>query len=325
MNAEKKQNIVVAGGGVFGTSMAERLAWNSENRVVIHSIEPDVVESINRYHKNTKYFPTRYLNRDVRATGDYSIFQDADVILLVIPSKFIVSFSNEIKNHIPEGRNPLVINLAKGMSDEGAFLTENIPFKRTASMKGPSFAIEVLNGFPTAFTFGGNIEDYHYVKDVIFKDTSLMLDHTDDVRAVELASILKNMYAIAIGLVSGRYNSPNVDYLVYTKAVNEMRGIMKMYHCDDEIMYRYCAIGDLGLTGLNDLSRNRTLGMLIGKGFSYDQHSSATTIEGHRTTKLIGETIKEKGVEAQFPLVTALYNLMFEKASLNDYLLAVFK
>ena len=216
----KKNNIVVAGGGVFGTAIAERLAWNTDNNVIIHSVEAEVVQTINGQHRNVKYFPTRFLNINLKATEDYSVFADADAIFLVIPSKAIVSFSNEIKKYTAD-RQPLVINLAKGMSEEGAFITENIPFSRTASMKGPSFAIEVLNGLPTAFTFGGKKEDYLYVKNEVFRNTSLLLDHTDDVRGVELTSILKNMYAIAIGLVSGRYSSPNVDFLVYTRAVNE--------------------------------------------------------------------------------------------------------
>lgn len=320
---KKKNKIIVAGGGVFGTAMAERLSWNGNNEVIIHSVEEEVVETINTQHKNVKYFPTRYLNNSLKATGDYDVFCDADVIFLVIPSKAIVSFSEEIKKYTKE-REPLVINLAKGMSDDGAFITEKIPFTHTASMKGPSFAIEVLNGLPTAFTFGGTEEDYRFVKNVIFNNTSLMLDHTDDIRGVELTSILKNMYAIAIGLVSGRYSSPNVDFLVYTKAVNEMRGFLRLFNCDSETIFRYCAIGDLGLTGLNDLSRNRTLGMLIGKGFDYSKGSSATLIEGHRTIKLFGELTRERGVKDDYPLVQALYRLLYEGDKLNDYLMTVF-
>ena len=162
--AEKKNNVVVAGGGVFGTAIAERLAWNDKNNVIIHSVESDVVKTINEQHRNVKYFPTRYLNMNLKASGDYSVFCDADQIFLVIPSKAIVSFSQEIKKYTKD-REPLVINLAKGMSDDGAFITEKIPFRNTASMKGPSFAIEVLNGLPTAFTFGGKKEDYLFVKD----------------------------------------------------------------------------------------------------------------------------------------------------------------
>ncbi len=322
--SEKKNTIVVAGGGVFGTSISERLAWNSDNRVIIHSVEEDVVENINKTHKNLKYFPTRYLNRAISATSDMNIFKEADQIFLVIPSKAIVPFSENVRKIIGD-KEPLIINLAKGMSDDGAFITEKMPFKRTASMKGPSFAIEVLNGFPTAFTFGGDVKDYEFVKNELFKDTGLLLDHTYDIRAVELTSILKNMYAIAIGLVSGRYNSPNVDFMIYTKAVNEMRGFLKLFGCCEETIFRYCAIGDLGLTGLNDLSRNRTFGMLIGKGFAYEQGNSATVIEGHRTIKLFGEMVKKDHLEKDYPLVQALYKLMYEGATLNDYLMEVFR
>lgn len=317
-----KNRIVVAGGGVFGTAMAERLAWNTDNSVVIHSIEKEVVETINSQHRNVKYFPTRFLNMNLSASSDYSVFSDADAVFLVIPSKAIVSFSREMKKYTGSNE-PLIINLAKGMSDDGAFITEKIPFRNTASMKGPSFAIEVLNGLPTAFTFGGVESDYLYVRDQLFPGTSLMLDHTDDVRGVELTSILKNMYAIAIGLVSGRYSSPNVDFLVYTKAVNEIRGFLRMFDCDPETIFRYCAIGDLGLTGLNDLSRNRTLGMLIGKGFDYTQGNTATLVEGHRTIKLFGQKTRQMGLEKEYPLVQALYRLMYEGANLNDYMLSV--
>ena len=137
-------------------------------------------------------------------------------------------------------------------------------------------------------------------------------------------SILKNMYAIAIGIVSGKFNSPNVDFLVYTKAVNEMKDLLGIFGCSSDAIFRYCGIGDLGLTALNDLSRNRTLGMLIGKGFGFDPNTkSSTVVEGLRTIKLIGDITREKGVADDFPLVQALYRLIYEDDSLNDYTLSV--
>ncbi len=315
-------NIVIAGAGTFGTAVAERLAWNINNRVTLHTIEKDVEREINEKHTNRKYFPTRFLSRYLSATSSFSVFKEADVIMLVIPSKAIVPFSEEIRKNT--SGEPLIINLAKGMSDDGAFITENIPFMRTASMKGPSFAIETINGFPTSFTFGGKREDYDYFRKEVLPDTQFSLDYSSDVRAVELMSILKNMYAIAIGIVSGKFNSPNVDFLVYTKAVNEMRGLLRIFDCSEETIFRYCGIGDLGLTALNDLSRNRTLGMLIGKGFGYDPDSkSSTVVEGLRTVKLIGEITRQKGVAEEFPLVQALYRLLYENDSLNSYTLSV--
>jgi len=317
------KTIIIAGAGVFGTAIAERLSWNNTNTVILWSIEEDVVEDINRNHRNSKYFPTHFLNTSIRATSDKDIFRSADCILLVIPSKAIVSFTEEIKPMTKP--DCMVINLAKGMSDDGAFITEKIPFARTASMKGPTFAIEVLHGLPSAFTFGGEKEDYIAFKDEVLTGTGLYLDFTEDIRSVELMSILKNMYAIAIGLVSGRFNSPNVDFLIYTKTVNEMRRFLSLFSCDTETIFRYCGLGDLGLTSLNDLSRNRTMGLLMGKGFSMDTTGkSATVVEGSRTVKLMGEMTRERNVEEEFPIVQALYRMMYEGETLNDYMKAVF-
>lgn len=316
--------IIVAGGGVFGTSIAERLVWNRENDVTIHTIEEDVYKDINCNHQNTKYFPTKFLSPSIKAAMDDSVFDSADVIMLVLPSKVIVPFSNGIASRVKN--NPLIINLAKGMSDEGAFITEDIPFKRRASMKGPSFAIETMNGFPTSFTFGGGKDDYEYFLSSVLPHTGFTLDWTEDTRSVELCSILKNMYAIAIGLVSGKYGSPNVDFLVYTKAVREMRMLLKLYNCSEETIFCYCGLGDLGLTALNDLSRNRTFGMLLGKGFLFNEEkNAATVIEGKRTIKIIASFIKERGLEKDFPLVTSLYSLLYENGSLKEYYLSVLR
>ncbi len=318
----RKRNIIIAGSGVFGTAIAERLAWNSDNRVFIYSRCEKVVNEINENHKNTKSFSTRYINKNIKAFSNFENFKIADCIFLAIPSKSIISFCNGIKEFVNE--NTLVINLAKGMSNEGAFITEKLPFQKKASMKGPTFAIELLNGFPSAFTFGGIKEDYLFVKEKILKNTALTLDYTADVRAVELLSILKNMYAIAIGLVSGRYNSPNVDFLIYTKSVNEMRKFLMLFNCDSSTIFKYCGMGDLGLTSLNDLSRNRTLGLLVGKGFLQD-NKSTTVIEGYRTIKLMHEKTKENNIEKDYPIVTALYKLMYKEEDLTEYINSVFE
>ena len=143
-------------------------------------------------------------------------------------------------------------------------------------------------------------------------------------RDIRIAPVRTPIPYIPIGLVSGKFNSPNVDFLVYTKAVNEMRGFLRIFGCESDTIFRYCGIGDLGLTALNDLSRNRTLGMLIGKGFGFDPDSkSSTVVEGLRTVKLMGEITREKNVTGDFPLVQALYRLLYENDSLNDYTVSV--
>ncbi len=317
----KKKNIIIAGSGVFGTALAERLAWNVNNRVLIYARDEVVVTDINNTHQNKKCYPTRFLKNSIMAFSDIERFEEADYIFLAIPSKSIISFTKEIEKYIK--KDTLVINLAKGMNSDGTFITDHI--NNPVSMKGPTFAIELLNGFPSAFTVGGRIEDYHKIKNDILPSTMISIDYTTDAKAVELLSVLKNMYAIAIGLVSGRYNSPNVDFLIYTKAVNEMRKFLKLFNCQEDTIFKYCGIGDLGLTSLNDLSRNRTLGLLIGKGFVPDvTNNSSTIVEGYRTVKLMYDRVHERNMSCDFPIVTALYYLLYGEATINDYLETVF-
>ena len=315
------RSIVLAGAGVFGTALAQRLSWNPGNSITLYTIEDDVIDDINTNHQNAKYFPGRHIHTDIVATGDISCTYQADVLFLAIPSKAIEGFCQEIEPHTRE--DICVINLSKGLADDGSFLVDSIPFTHTGSMKGPTFAVEVINGAPSGMTFGGSREDFQFMQQVMH-ETGITLDHSTDIRAVEFLSVLKNMYAIAIGIVSGRYNSPNVDFLLMTKAVNEMRRMLQLYDCDENTIFTYCGLGDLGLTALNDLSRNRTLGLLIGKGFSNDPKSS-TVIEGLRTIRLLGELVRSRQIEQGFPVLNALYELLYEKASLNDYIVTVLK
>ncbi len=312
-------HIVIAGTGVFGTALAQRLSWNSKNHITLYSIEPDVVKDINEKNQNSKYFPGRHINNDIRATLDISCAYNADVIFLAIPSQVIEPYTHKIAPYTR--KDTRIINLSKGLSADGSFLVDSIPFPHVGSLKGPTFAVEVMNGVPTALTYGGTTDDFSYIRNILL-ETGISLDHTDDLRGVELVSVLKNMYAIAIGIVSGRYNSPNVDFLVMTKAVNEMRDLLELYGCSSNTIFNYCGIGDLGLTALNDLSRNRTLGLLIGKGFFNDPKSS-TVIEGLRTIRLLGELVREKGLEDKFVVLEALYALMYSGVSLNEYYLKV--
>jgi glycerol-3-phosphate dehydrogenase (NAD(P)+) len=314
-----KRSIVVAGAGVFGTALAQRLSWNNGNSITLYTIEDDVIHDINTNSQNTKYFPGRHIHHDIVATGDIACTYTADVLFLAIPSKAIESFCHAIAHEVKE--ELLVVNLSKGLSEDGSFLIEQIPFPHTGSLKGPTFAVEVMNGDPSGMTFGGTKEDYLHLKDVM-RDTGITIDHSEDIRAVEFLSVLKNMYAIAIGIVSGRYNSPNVDFLLMTKAVNEMRSMLRLYGCDEKTIFNYCGLGDLGLTALNDLSRNRTLGLLIGKGFS-NNPKSTTVIEGLRTIKLLGELVKEKGLEDEFIVLKSLHALIYAGSSLNDYYMTV--
>jgi len=261
------KNIVFLGAGSIGTALGNSLAARQDLNVSLLSVEHDVVDTITSSNINQKYFPNIRLNQSLKATTDQNILKNAGVVFIAIPSVAVVDYMQQIRLLLPE--NALLVNLAKGFGCHQQIisqcLAEHLP-NPVCALKGPSFAREIINNSPTAFTLAANDIELCKQLEPIFDETNLFVDITNDLLGVEISSILKNIYAILIGIVDAHFNSPNLRFMMFTRAFNEMRNILIHFGGHEETMFRYCGIGDFGLTALNDLSRNRTLGLLIGKG-----------------------------------------------------------
>jgi glycerol-3-phosphate dehydrogenase (NAD(P)+) len=139
------------------------------------------------------------------------------------------------------------------------------------------------------------------------------------VEGVEYLSILKNIYAIILGIVDANFDSPNMRFLILTKAFDEMRRIMLKSGGKESSMFHYSGYGDFSLTALNDLSRNRTLGLLIGKGFFTKDISDKVVLEGKMAVSTFCEKILEESGEKEFPMIFEL-----QKVFLNNYDISYF-
>ncbi len=309
----KNLNICIVGAGTIGTAIAHVLAEKDSLHVQLLSIEEDVVNDINALKINTRYFPQIRLNPRLTATIDNNVLSSADIVFMGIPSGVVVPFIKSVKEQL----NPsaLLINLAKGFGTQDETIVDNlrkVVENPVCTLKGPTFAREIINHVPSAMTLGADDESiFHLMKDV-FESTSIHIDYTKDITGVEMLSILKNIYAITIGIVDAHYDSPNLRFMVFTRAFNEMRGILLKFGGKQETMFRYCGIGDFGLTSLNDLSRNRTLGLLIGKGFFSDDISDNVVLEGRIAAGIISERLKAMQVpESDFFILNEL-NKIFQ-------------
>jgi glycerol-3-phosphate dehydrogenase (NAD(P)+) len=314
-------NICIIGAGAIGTALGNAMAVRADLTVRLLSIEEEVVNSISRENINQKYFPNLRLNPRLMATTNEMVLEDADIIFLAIPSVSTEEYVLQRRNKISD--KAILVNLAKGFGADNKTIAESLNKQSdlcVCSLKGPTFAREIINNIPTAFTLGAPDESLFPIFTSIFKNTNIYLDYSTDLRGVEILSIIKNIYAIIIGIVDANFNSPNLRFLVLTKAFNEMRRILIFAGGREETMFNYCGIGDFGLTALNDLSRNRTLGLLIGKGFFTTDIPDKVVLEGKIAVNVFIDELKKKGMpEENYFLMNELFKVFNEDYDISTF------
>jgi glycerol-3-phosphate dehydrogenase (NAD(P)+) len=309
---EDKIKICVVGAGAIGTALANSLAFKPELEVVLYSIENEVVESIVQTQYNRKYFPNTKLTWRLKATGDLQVLSENEIIFLAIPSSAVLNFVLENESLIKE--DAVLVNLAKGLSKDEYFtvaesLQANVS-QKVATLKGPTFARDLIDKIPTAFTLASVHEDIFPRFKGMVKGTNVYLDFSTDLRGVEILSTMKNIYAISMGILDAQFDSPNLRFMFLTKAFNEMRSILIHFDGNKKTIFKYCGFGDFGLTALNDLSRNRTLGLLIGKGF-FSTNISNMVLEGKNAVAIFCDILAEKEVLAdKFIIINELQKVL---------------
>lgn len=306
--------IVIIGAGAFGTSIASALCLNKKNKVILWSHLPDEVEKISKTRINTKYFPNRILDSNLHISCDYSVLKEGELIFLAIPSRVIVDFIKNNQKNI--NSNAILVNLSKGLGQDGKTIPEELNefcLNQIVSLKGPSFASEVINNVPTIFTLGFNKQNQASIIRKAFEKTNLFLDYTTDIRGVEILSVLKNIYAIFLGIIDAKYNSSNTRLMILTKAFSEMRFIAEALGSITDTVFLSCGFGDLVLTSLNDLSRNRTLGLLIGKGFfNRNLDRNSVVLEGIYAIKTVYNLITSEQ-KKYTPLLNEIHDYFLKK------------
>ena len=302
-------NIYIIGSGTFGTAIANSLAKNLNNNVTLYSRSQKIVDDINNNNFNTKYFSNTKLNTKIKATNDPNGVLGHEFVFLAIPSSAIKECLNNFKYKI--SNEQIIINLSKGIFNNGQTITDYLASffdnKNIVSLKGPSFAIEIMENAKTLLTLAC-AEKFLFEKiSKLFLKTNIFLDYTNDIKGVDVLSVIKNIYALFMGVIDAKYNSHNTRFMFMTKVFSEIRMLNNNLGGNENTLFLSCGLGDVCLTSLNDLSRNRTLGLLIGKGF-YESNSKDNTvvIEGLNSVKTIYNMIDQKLV-SDFPILSKLH------------------
>ncbi len=317
----KNINICIIGAGSIGTALGNALVQNRNLKVTLLSIEKDTVKNINTENINKKYFPNILLNKKLKATTEINILNNSEIIFLAIPSSQVIRYLYEIQEEI--NHEAILVNLAKGFGNEHKTIVESIKEilpNPACSLKGPTFAREIIENAPSSFTFASKDKTLFKIFTDLTAGTNLYLDFSTDVLGVELTSILKNIYAIVIGIIDAKFNSPNLRFFMLTKTFKELRNILKQFNGKDETLFKYCGFGDFTLTALNDLSRNRTLGLFTGKGFYTKEIQDKVLLEGIIATKVFCEEIAKKNNLQDHYIINELYKVFYKEADISEFI-----
>jgi glycerol-3-phosphate dehydrogenase (NAD(P)+) len=309
----------VIGGGAWGTALAQ-VSASSGRETLLWAREPEVVEAINSRHENTSFLPGHTLSAAVRATVDLKDLAGCDAWLVVTPAQHMRS----VLEAAPTEGKPLVL-CSKGIEERsGAMLhrvaAEAAPGAPIAVLSGPTFAHEVAAGLPTAVTLAAEDQALaEALRDRIAQPTFRMY-LSDDVAGAEIGGAVKNVLAIACGVVDGKGLGQNARAALIARGFAEMTRFGLANGARRETLVGLSGLGDLVLTCSSTSSRNFSLGKGIGEGRSPSELMSdrRTVAEGAFTAPVLARLAKDMGID--MPVVAAVDKLLSGQANVDQVL-----
>jgi glycerol-3-phosphate dehydrogenase (NAD(P)+) len=307
--------VAVLGAGSWGTTLADLLARKGET-VRLWAYEPDVVEAINTRRENPVFLPGCVLAPSIRAFGDAAeAVEDVGVILSAAPSHVVRGVANRARAGLKPGA--LVVSATKGIEPGSlklmhAVLEEALPGARVAALSGPSFALEVYQQQPTAVVAAATRDDAVEEAQRVFATPRFRVYSNRDVIGVELSGALKNVIAIAAGILDGLGLGHNPRAALITRGLAEMSRLGVAMGADPLTFAGLAGMGDLILTTTGALSRNRSLGVALAHGQTLASHEAAhrTVAEGVTTARSALELARQAGVE--LPICGQVAAILFD-------------
>jgi glycerol-3-phosphate dehydrogenase (NAD(P)+) len=304
----------VVGAGAWGTALAQMLASDGRE-VLLWAREPELVEEINSARSNSLFLPATPLADTIRATGAVADAAACDILLLVTPAQHLAA----VMAGLPSFPRDLVL-CAKGIeAASGRMMSdvarETAPGSDIAVLSGPTFAHEVAAGLPTAVTLacGGGRPQWERLSAAIARP-SFRPYYSEDVIGAEIGGAVKNVLAIACGVVEGLRLGQNARAALIARGYAEMLRFGEALGAQRDTLAGLCGLGDLVLTCTSTSSRNFSLGKALGEGMSAAEALAGKTsvAEGAATAPVLAEIARRDGID--MPIVEAVHRLLAGEA-----------
>ena len=301
--------IAVLGAGAWGTALAIVLTRNSRHSVRLWAYEPEVRDAVTELHENSMYLPGFKIPPGVTATSSLAeALEGAEIVVSVMPSSHCRNlFGAAVPYLTPQ---TMVVSATKGIENTTylrmsevirAVIQQDKGFDpRVGALSGPSFAVEVARGDPTAIAIASSDADLAQMVQQEYSDPSFRVYTNDDITGVELGGALKNVIAIAAGICAGLELGHNSVAALITRGLAEITRLAAACGGRAETLAGLAGLGDLVLTCTGSLSRNRSVGVELGRGRKLPEiiaNMRGAVAEGVFTTEAAVGLAQRHGVE----------------------------
>jgi glycerol-3-phosphate dehydrogenase (NAD(P)+) len=318
------QTVGIIGAGAWGTALAVA-AHRAGRDVVLWGYERETVEEINHEHSNHIYLPGVTLDPAIRATAKTADVAAADLILMVVPSQFFRSVAGEFKKHI--GAKPVIICTKGFEEDTGKMMAdivaEALPQALPGVLAGPSFASEIARGLPAALTLATQGGEIGHAVATSLGSRSLRLYWTDDMLGAQLGGAVKNVVAIASGIVTGRQLGSNAQAGLMTRGFAELMRFGTAMGARPETLTGLSGLGDLILTCSSDQSRNMSLGKALGEGRALADILGARKSVSEGAYSAAAAVARGRQLGVELPICEAVRAILAGETSVDEAITAL--
>lgn len=313
--------ICIIGAGSWGTAQAILLAKNSHDVTLWGRIEDEILV-IKKSRENKRFLPGIILPENIQVTDDFSAATaNAEMLILAVPAQAIRETIIKLKPFIRD--NIIIVNTSKGIEiTTGMRISEVIAdvlgekvINQFAVLSGPSHAEEVARDVPTVVTAAAYQQEIAFAVQDAFMAKTFRVYTNPDVAGVELGGAIKNIIALATGIVHGLGYGDNTKAALITRGLAEMTRMGVAMGGDARTFAGLSGIGDLFVTCNSNLSRNRRAGELLGQGYSLTETMAkiGMVVEGVHTTKIVHNLALK--LEVDMPITKACYNVLYNNGS----------
>ncbi len=317
--------IAILGVGAYAIALSKVFNKNKENNVCMWAKFKDEADVVMTQRENPGVLPGVKIDEDIEITRDLAhCMENAKIVVLAVPAGAVRQVSEEVSFHAK--KDQILVVVSKGIEPRTNLFMSDIVYQATKNenicmLAGPSFAIEIANGSKTGFNIAGPNPDATKIVKEAFENGGLVVVTCDDIIGIEVASSMKNVFAIFMGMLDGMDMLESYKSSCLAVLVRDLGDAIVALGGKRETIFTYAGLGDMLLTCMSPKSRNFTFGQHIGKGLSMEEAfntMAVKTVEGIYTLGTITELMEEKHFHIKS--LEVLYGILYNGDSKDDIL-----